>query len=150
MAWNLSYSTLFADPAVLLPEQRNGIWIQLMRSEVRDRMVGWEHESELAIGRLRAAAAKYPGDPHFQRVIGDLMESSEFFRMVWTRQEVHSFSGHLETVEHPQVGTVRARLIQLRALDRPHFILMVHQLDDEISRSRMTELLLASCTQSTD
>lgn len=140
LAWNRSYSRLFADPAALPPEHRNGMWIQLMSEEVRQRLVDWDEENRLAIGRLRAEASKHPGDQEIARLVDDLSASSEPFRQIWASQEVHSFSGHLERINHPEVGDMTARLVQLRPLNHPHLILMIHYLDDE-SKERMLQIL---------
>ena len=143
-AWNRPYAVLFADPAQLEPKQRNGLWIQLICDEVRDRLVDWESETELAIARFRAEAAKYPGDQRFAELIDELKERSEFFRQEWVRHEVQGFASHVETTEHPEVGTVRARLVILRPLNHPQLTLMIHQLADAESRQRMEKLLSSS------
>lgn len=140
-AWNRAYTLLFTDPEKLEPQQRNGLWIQLMSDEVRDRLVDWEHETGQAIARFRAEAGKYPGDQRIAELIEDLNEKSEFFRREWVRHEVQGFASHMETIEHPEVGAVRARIVILRPLNHPHLTLMLHQLADDESRERMAKLL---------
>ena len=142
-AWNRAYTVLFTDPEKLEPKQRNGLWIQVIRPEVRDRLVDWEVETALAIARFRAEAGKYPGDPRFAELIDELNEQSEFFRQEWVRHEVHGFASHLETIEHPAVGPIRARIVMLRPLNHPQLTLMIHQLADDESRQRMMDLLSA-------
>ncbi|MEE6140152.1 helix-turn-helix transcriptional regulator [Mycobacterium sp. 050128] len=141
VTWNQSYARLFIDPSTLPPEQRNGLWIQVMCPELRERLVNWEVETERATGRFRAEAAKYPGDAHFATVVDHLIAESEFFRDVWERHEVQGVADHVETINHPDVGEVRARLVQLRPLDHPNMLLMVHMLDDEDSHRRVQGLL---------
>lgn len=141
VGWNRAYSSLFVDPATLEPHQRNGLWIQVMHPQLRRRLDDWEGETEFAIARFRAEASKYPGDHRFGQVINGLKGGSELFRRVWERHEVQGFAARVETVTHPEVGPVRARLVQLRPLDHPRLLLMVHMLADEESRERMNELL---------
>ena len=141
VTWNRAYAQLFVDPATLTPEHRNGLWIQVMCPEVRDRLVGWELETRRAAGRFRAEAAKYPGDPHFARVVDTLTAESSFFHDIWERHEVQGVADHVETIDHPRVGHVRARLMQLRPLEQPNMLLMVHMLADNESRERMQALL---------
>ena len=141
VTWNRAYSELFVDPAELNSDHRNGLWIQVMHPALRERLVNWERETESAIARFRAAAAKYPGDSRFAELIGSLTAGSEFFRARWRRHEVYGFSSHVETIRHPEVGDVRARTVQLRPLDRPHLLIMVHMLEDDDSRKRMARLL---------
>jgi len=141
IAWNRAYARLFADPERLEPRHRNGLWIQLMTDEVRSRLVDWETDTEHAVARFRAEAGKYLGDPRFAEVIDELNESSVFFRDAWQRHVVEGFAAHTETVDHPEVGRVRARIVQLRPIDQPHLVLMVHELADAESRARMSRLL---------
>jgi transcriptional regulator with XRE-family HTH domain len=141
ITWNREYARLFADPATLPAEDRNALWIQVMSPEVRGRLVNWEAETQLAAGRLRAEAAKYPGDPHFSRIIDKLTSGSDFFRRIWDRHDVQSFEDDAKAIEHPDVGIVRFRLIKLRPLDHPQLLLMVHVLADEESRMRVAQLL---------
>ncbi|GAA5063700.1 helix-turn-helix transcriptional regulator [Thermocatellispora tengchongensis] len=141
VTWNRAYARLFVDPATLDEEHRNGLWIQVMCPELRERLVDWETETEFAIARFRAEAAKYPGDMRFTQVIDQLNEDSDFFRRTWRRHEVQGFDGHTERIEHPDIGSVRARLVQLRPLDHPNLLIMVHMLEDQEARERVSELL---------
>lgn len=139
--WNDAYSRLFVDPSTLAAEDRNALWIQVMCPEVRHRLVDWEAETQLVVGRFRAEAAKYPGDPHFRRIIDRLSAESTLFRSIWARHEVRGFEDRVKTIEHPEVGEVRVRLVKLRPLDHPHLLLLVHMLDDDESRARIGRLL---------
>ena len=141
ITWNRAYSCLFMNPSSLPAEDRNAMWIQLTHPEVARRVDGWEDETRLAVGRFRAEAAKYPGDPDFARVIARLTDNSEFFRRAWPRHEVQDFTDQTITITHPEVGGVRVRLLQLRPLDRPDLLLNVHMLDDDVSRERLSQLL---------
>ncbi|WP_179476416.1 helix-turn-helix transcriptional regulator [Mycolicibacterium vinylchloridicum] len=141
ITWNSAYACLFVDPSTLAAQDRNALWIQVMCPEVRDRLLNWEAETQLAAGQFRAEAAKYPGDPHFGRVIDKLTHDSDIFRDIWNRHEVQGFVDDVKAVNHPEVGVVRVRLIKLRPLDHPQLLLMVHMLADEESRMRMAQLL---------
>jgi transcriptional regulator with XRE-family HTH domain len=141
ITWNRAYARLFVDPSTLAAEDRNALWIQAMCPEVRNRLLNWEAETQLAAGRFRAEAAKYPGDPQFARVIDKLTEESDFFRDIWDRHEVQGFENDVKAIDHPEVGVVHVRLIKLRPLDDPQLLLMVHMLADDESKSRMRQLL---------
>ncbi len=141
LAWNRAYADLFVDPSTLAAEDRNALWIQVMRPEMRHRLANWEAETQLATGRFRVEAAKYPGDPRFRHVIDRLSRESGFFRSVWERHEVHDFGDEVKALEHPEVGEVRFRVVKLRPLDHPNLLLLVHVLDDDESRTRVNRLL---------
>jgi hypothetical protein len=74
-------------------------------------------------------------------VIGELRDGSDFFRSTWQRHVVQGFAGHVETIRHPDVGPIRARLVQLRPLDDHRLLVMAHMLEDDESRERMALLL---------
>lgn len=141
ITWNRAYSLLFVDPSTLPEEDRNALQIQVMCPEVRHRLVNWEAETQLVVGRFRAEAAKYPGDPQFGRVIDRLTNESDTFRSIWERHEVQGFEDRVKTIEHPDVGSVRVRVVKLRPLDNPHLMLLVHMLVDDESRERVTRSL---------
>lgn len=141
VAWNSAYACLFVDPSTLVPQDRNAMWIQLMRPEFAHRLDDWETETRLAAGRFRAEAAKYPGDPQFARIIGRLSTESEVFRSIWKRHEVQDSTDQAIVITQPDVGAVRVRLVQLRPLDQPHLLLNVYMLDDDESRDRLGRLL---------
>lgn len=141
ITWNHAYARLFVDPATLAEADRNALWIQVMCPQVRERIVNWEAETQRAVRRFRAEAAKYPGDRDFRRMIERLTADSDVFRRIWQRHEVEAFEDDLKTIDHPDVGAVRVRAVKLRPLDHPHLLLLVHVLDDECSRERMERLL---------
>jgi hypothetical protein len=141
ITWNRAYAHLFVDPSTLAAEDRNALWMQVMCPELRHHLVNWEAETQLAVGRFRAEAAKYPGDPHFGRIIDRLSKESDFFRNLWERHEVQGFEDQVKTIEHPDIGSVRVRVVKLRPLDHPHLLLLVHMLDDDESRARIGKLL---------
>ncbi|CAN3131189.1 hypothetical protein ACNUDN_05006 [Mycobacterium sp. smrl_JER01] len=141
ITWNRAYARIFVDPSTLPEADRNALWIQAMCPEIRRHLVNWEGETQIAVGRFRAEAAKYPGDPHFSRIIGRLTEANDFFRDIWGRHEVQSFEDRVKTIEHPDVGAIRVSVVKLRPLDHPHLMLLVHMLDDDDSRARANRLL---------
>jgi hypothetical protein len=147
VSWNAAYARLFEDPARLPIEHRNGLRIQLMSDQIRSTLVNWEAETFAAIARFRAEAAKYPEHPRFSTLILELSEASETFRDAWARHEVHRFTEHVEEIEHPVVGLIRAEVFEFRPLGQPSIIMMVHRLVDDESRDRMNALLAADDTR---
>ncbi len=141
VTWNRAYARLLVDPSTLAAEDRNAMWIQLMCPELIQRVANWETVTRLAAGRFRAEAARYPGDPQFARIIDRLNNDSELFRNIWRRHEVQGPTDQAIAINHPDVGTVRVRLVQLRPLDQPDLLLSVHMLDDDDSRARLGQLL---------
>jgi transcriptional regulator with XRE-family HTH domain len=146
IAWNSAYAKLVTDPALLPLEHRNGLWIQLCCSEMRQRMKHWERETEALIACFRAEAGKFPGNERIARLIVELSDRSEFFRVTWERHQVKRFTSARETFVHSLIGEVHAELLQLRLMDQPSLNLMVHRLADDDSRAKMWRLLEGSTT----
>jgi transcriptional regulator with XRE-family HTH domain len=140
LAWNKAYAVVFADPADLPPVRRNAIWTTCL-NKVRDRTENWDLEMDDIVYRLRAEAAKYPGDPRFREVINDLLQTHPEFRRAWERHQVRRFVGRAQTIHIPNVGTIRMNLLQFRPVDQPATVLMVHQAADHVSAMRLADLV---------
>jgi transcriptional regulator with XRE-family HTH domain len=68
---------------------------------------------------LRAAAARYPGDPEITGLVGDLLAGSEEFTRVWAAHDVCAEPATLrKTFQHPLVGPVTVNCDVLDIADR--------------------------------
>jgi transcriptional regulator with XRE-family HTH domain len=65
-----------------------------------------EEFGEIAVARLRAAAARYPADPRLARLLADLRASEEF-RRIWDTNPVRTPGHRVKTLDHPEHGTLR-------------------------------------------
>ncbi|QUQ67575.1 helix-turn-helix transcriptional regulator [Kutzneria sp. CA-103260] len=72
----------------------------------RARTSGAEEFGEIAVARLRAAAARYPDDPRLSRLLADL-RSSEEFRHIWDTNPVRTPGHRSKTLDHPTHGPLR-------------------------------------------
>jgi MmyB-like transcription regulator ligand binding domain len=54
----------------------------------RRLMLGWEHETALAIAGFRSDAGQALVEPDYQELINQLLEGSSEFAAMWTRQDV--------------------------------------------------------------
>ena len=70
------------------------------------RTTGAEEFGEIAVARLRAAAARYPGDPRLSRLLADLRTSGEF-RHIWDTNPVRTPGHRSKTLDHPALGPLR-------------------------------------------
>jgi hypothetical protein len=140
LAWNDAFVELFGDPAALPGNHRNALRV-LLSDVVRQRLVDWELEARETIARFRAEASKYPGDARCEAVVEELLEESDLFRDAWATHEVQAFVRHTQDFQLPEIGTVRTQVLQLRPVDQPSLILMVHRPDDDESRWRLAQLL---------
>jgi transcriptional regulator with XRE-family HTH domain len=141
VAWNKTFTQLFGDPSDLPPSRRNALWMFVVGSEARERMLEWHLGLEELVEVFRAEAARYTGNARFQEVIREVSEASEEFAKLWDRQKVRRYTPHPLTIEHPEVGVIRTQLLQLRPVHQPSLLLAVYRFADEESRERLTRLV---------
>jgi transcriptional regulator with XRE-family HTH domain len=70
------------------------------------RTSGAEEFGEIAVARLRTAAARYPDDPRLARLLADLRASEEFTR-IWDTNPVRTPGHRTKTLDHPSYGPIR-------------------------------------------
>ncbi|MGN6607734.1 MAG: helix-turn-helix transcriptional regulator [Jatrophihabitans sp.] len=63
--------------------------------------------AEVAVGRLRAAATRYPADDDLGRLLHQLHECSDAFRTLWAEEPTHLPGHRVKTVDHPSAGRMR-------------------------------------------
>ncbi|MEV7625750.1 hypothetical protein [Actinoplanes sp. NPDC089786] len=68
--------------------------------------------------KLRAAAARYPGDPEVADLVAGLLAGSPEFAALWNAHDVTAGPAMVKTFDHPQVGPVTVNCDQLDITDR--------------------------------
>jgi transcriptional regulator with XRE-family HTH domain len=138
VAWNAAYARLFGDPDRFVPSQRNALWLLVHGVP---GLVDRDTHMREAAARLRAEAAKHPGNARFAEVVAELRQRSGAFAEAWESRHVRRFQPAPQEVVHDKVGRIKLQLLQLRPLDQPALVLMVHRGADANSRERLAELL---------
>jgi transcriptional regulator with XRE-family HTH domain len=64
----------------------------------------WEKATSQLIAGVRASIGTEVDDPRFVSLVGELSLSSERFRRLWARHDVHAPEGMPIRLQHPQVG----------------------------------------------
>ncbi|GAB7036750.1 MULTISPECIES: helix-turn-helix transcriptional regulator [Catenuloplanes] len=64
----------------------------------------WQRAAEAAVGNLREASGRNPGDRRIAELVTELSEQSEDFREIWGRQRVRSKRHEPKVFSHPDVG----------------------------------------------
>jgi transcriptional regulator with XRE-family HTH domain len=72
-----------------------------------------EHTARSTLARFRAAHARRYDDPRFGALIAELSRESARFRELWPRHEVLDSQLGMKVVEHPGLGTLTLRHLQL-------------------------------------
>jgi hypothetical protein len=64
----------------------------------------WEHFARDCVADLRAAAARYPGDPAITGLVRRLLSGSKTFAAWWDEHQVRVRRGGHKRLAHPAVG----------------------------------------------
>jgi MmyB-like transcription regulator ligand binding domain len=64
----------------------------------------WDQATAGLVAGFRKSVGSDVDDPRFVQLVGELSLSSEAFRRLWARHDVHSFEGAPVRFDHPQVG----------------------------------------------
>ncbi|MGA6206861.1 helix-turn-helix transcriptional regulator [Nocardia testacea] len=93
------------------------------RFRVLDRH--WEGMAPEVVAGFRADSARYPDDPEFDRIAGDLALVSPEFAALWARHDAAENTTAVKAVEHPEAGalTFEATLFPLPEFPGHHVIL---------------------------
>ena len=122
IAWNDLAAALMEDFSALPRRDRNLVRrVFLGPQQEGRRLYGVSDADEFARNsaqRLRAAAARYPGDPELAGLIRDLLAGSEQFRSLWASHDVADQPTQVKTFQHPQVGPVTVNCDVLDIADR--------------------------------
>ena len=144
LGWNTAFSALFGDPSELPPFRRNTFWLMLTSPFLRDRVADFGREFADSVAMLRADAARYAGDPHFEEVVSELCADGRF-RELWTSHEVRQFHGpHLTTLVLGPADVLRLQRYLLRPIDEPTLRMMIFKPVDTHSQQRLRTLLSGS------
>jgi len=83
LAWNAEACRLLVPFDELPQAQRNILWLTFRHSGMRALYMDIETIERETVSAFRLSASAYVGDPHFDALIADLLETSETFRTIW-------------------------------------------------------------------
>ncbi|MFJ1807863.1 MULTISPECIES: helix-turn-helix transcriptional regulator [unclassified Streptomyces] len=122
IAWNALAAALMEDFSALPRRDRNLVrraFLEPRRGGARLYGVSDVEEfARTAAQHLRAAAARYPGDPELTALISELLTGSEEFAELWAAHEVSARPTLCKTFDHPLVGPVSVDCDVLDITDR--------------------------------
>jgi hypothetical protein len=96
-------------------------WVFLRPQPQGSRLLGQSDAEAFARStarRLRAAAARYPGDPEVTELISELLAGSKEFTRLWASHDVSAEHTLCKTLQHPLVGPVTVNCDVLDITDR--------------------------------
>jgi len=93
LAWNAAACRLLVPIGDLPRAHRNILWLTFRHPAWRARYADISLVERESVASFRFAASSFVGDPHFDSLIADLLETSEIFRAHWARHEVRAKTG---------------------------------------------------------
>lgn len=107
LAWNAAMAAVLVDFSAVPPPERNIIRLTFLDPQFRALWADWAATADESVANLRAATARYPGDPDLVRLVGELSICSDEFAARWGQHEVKDKRGGRKHLQHPQVGALR-------------------------------------------
>ncbi len=109
LAWNPLAAALMEDFSRLDPHDRNLARKAFLTPGAAGPVYGVSDGAgfqRYVAHRLRAALARYPGDPDLDGLVRELREGSALFEDLWQRHDIQTVPTLRKTFRHPLVGPV--------------------------------------------
>jgi MmyB-like transcription regulator ligand binding domain len=126
VAANRAARELFTGWEALPAGQRNLVRWMFTTERAREVYLDWEPEARAMLGRFRLAAARYPDDPDFTALIGELQRDSRHIREWWPRHDVTAMGSGTKKLLHPRLGPVSYSHVVLQVADHPDQTLVTY------------------------
>ena len=93
--------------------------------EARYRYPHWVEMARQLVGQFRVQAARYPGDPNFERIARELCARSSRFAESWARHEARD-SAVMSVEVRSKTGTLRFEHMTLQLMEHSDLRLMLY------------------------
>lgn len=104
LAWNRLGGRIGVDFGTLPEDERNGALLIFLDPWTRELHPNWSEVADDTVASLRAEIGRTPGNARLCRVVHDLRERSEEFRLRWEAQAVKERMRGTKRYRHPEVG----------------------------------------------
>jgi transcriptional regulator with XRE-family HTH domain len=106
LAWNRMAAALITDFGQTPEKHRSYIRLLFTDPAMRTLYPDWKTAARMAVGQLRTEAARSPGDPRVNTLVGHLSTRDECFRRWWAAPVVVSRGAGTKHLNHPVVGAL--------------------------------------------
>jgi transcriptional regulator with XRE-family HTH domain len=126
LAWNPMAAALLGDFSALPRPERNVAWRFFTDPRARERLDAADAArfARESVADLRAAAARYPGDPGVRRLLDRLLAASSEFRTLWSSHDVAARRSAHKRLRHPTLGWLDLDCDALHDPDDDHWIVL--------------------------
>jgi transcriptional regulator with XRE-family HTH domain len=122
--WNRADAAVWPLDEAPSPYARNLLWRVFAGPAAR--RPGWEGVAQTVLAQFRAASARYPGDPRFAALIGELARTSPEFRAWWPRHDVCGSLDCRKELTHPEAGLLVLDRTTLQIAAAPDLTILVY------------------------
>lgn len=126
LAWNDAIADLLVDYGSLEPRERNTLRLLFLYVPYRTLILDWEQMARGMISAFRAARAKAQDKGPFDRLVAELNELSDEFRLWWPDTHVQGFDEGSKRLMHPVHGVTEFIYIALAPEGRPDLSLVTY------------------------
>jgi transcriptional regulator with XRE-family HTH domain len=137
LAWNPEMAGLMLDFAELPEDQRNTLWLCLVKPELRTFYRDRERIVREGIADLRAAWAAHPDDVALAGLVADLRAASAEFARLWEQRDVRVNGRGTKPLLHPRLGPLTVEFEVLCPLGDPDQRLIVYRAADVASQAAL-------------
>jgi len=134
---NGAHTDLFRDWHSMPCIHKNTLWCVITEPTAREKFPQYEEEVRYLVARLRAAYARYVGDPDWEEDIRRLSNLSSEFADLWARHEVAEPEPRIRTFIHPAAGPLTFTASELEIPATPPARLAVYTPADDRTRDRL-------------
>jgi transcriptional regulator with XRE-family HTH domain len=106
LAWNPLAAALVTDFGQIPEKHRTYIRLLFTDPAMRKLYPDWENVARMAVAQLRMEAARTPGDPRMNTLVGELTTQDEQFRQWWAAHLVAGRGVGTKHLNHPVVGAL--------------------------------------------
>jgi transcriptional regulator with XRE-family HTH domain len=107
LATNRHFNALFPSVLAQAKEHHNVFWCMFNLPGCCHPFVNRHETIPQMVAMLRGAYARHVGEPRWEKLIRELIDYSEVFAELWSRNEVASFGQQLRVYYQPAVGLLR-------------------------------------------
>lgn len=104
LAWNPQAAALVTDFGQIPAKHRSFIRLLFTNPAMRTLYPDWQTIARTAVAQLRTEAARTPGDPRMNTLVGELSTQDERFRTWWAAHVVSGLCVRTKQLNHPVVG----------------------------------------------
>ena len=110
----------------------------------------WQVVAKELVANLRSQSGKFPGDPRFAQLVGELSLGSEEFRKLWASHTVREKAHGTKLLHNAIVGELQLRYETLRLPDDPDQGLVVYSAEPGSETQRALGLLASWIADAVD